>query len=475
MSQQIAKQIRVFENVLREGEGPFLYRHDELLKGIEEWTSRILSATTVKNPKIGISTEFNFRYFCILYACLNVGANLVILDAAHKHGSKHDPFLPLDLIIYDYILSQDPHAINYWSKNATVVLDCDKLPDFTVHSADPVDLNKFTMISATTSGTTATPKVVPHTYEYMLKCSERALKIFNFSGRIAHVKILHHGSTLPVFFLPSVLSDASNFHYCAPYPANPMGMGGWSPEGIADVLDASYTRWMEYLDINHMLLPYTEIVEDILKSINRLDAYFTDLTLYTLSYIRPEWAELIRGRNIRVISIFGCTEASGPVLLSHLGNDNVDTFNNAVFYAVDDFFTITPVSNGTRIQNDYVDVVMGDLFEPLGNNRYKHLGRSDICRINDVQINVAEVLALVEKLGIKGQLVIDTQMEKIYLALWGKDLDVTKTSYIINKKLLSMYSHVVKVSKTAIMDKDYYMSGIKLNMELLRHDFRNNV
>ena len=474
MSDLISKNFRAFETVLREGKGPFLYRRNELEQGIREWRSRILSATQVKNPKVGIGVEFNFNYFCILYACLDIGANLVILDGVARAGAKHDPYLPLDLMILDRIHNQNPTAMSYWHANATVVLDCDNLPEYTEQDIQ-VDTSQLSMISATSSGTTDTPKAISHTYEYMLACARRAQEVFDFKGRVAHVKILHHGSSLPVFFLPSVLSDAGTFHYCAPYPADAMGAGGWSPAGIANVLDESYTPWLEYLDINHILLPYTEIVEDILKSIVRTNAYFTNLTLYTLSYIRPEWAELIRGRNISVVSIFGCTESSGPTLINRLGNANLDEFDNTVFYAPDNFFTITPESNGTRFQNEWVDVVMNDIFIPLGNSRYQHMGRSDVCRINDVELDVASVLSLVEQMGIKGQLVIDTNLSKIYLALWDNNLDISQCCYIINKQLSKQYSNLVKVSKCLILDKATFMSGIKLNMEYLRQEFRRSV
>lgn len=469
----ISPNFRAFDVVLKEGEGPFLYRRDELIAGIEKWTDIILSHTSVKNPKIGLTHEVNFEYMCILYAALNVGANLIILEARYQPGAKHDPFLPLDLMIYDHIDSTQPHIVKYFGGVSTKVIDCADVGEYSHHSVDAFDLSTYTMISATSSGTTEKPKEIPHFYNYMLAMVERNAKVFKFAGRTAHVKILHHGSSLPAYFLPAVMSTDANMHVNLPYPT---GVGeGWSPALIGDILDTSFTCWLEYLDINHILLSYVEMAEDVLKSIHRRNAYFTDLTIYVLTYIRPEWYKYIQGRNIKIVSLFGSTESCGTVMISELNNDNGPTFDNTIYRPLDDCFKITADPQGTRLQNDYIDVVVGDVFEDLGNNQYKHLGRADKCRINDVDLDLTDILTMVEKLNINGQLTVDTVMGKLYLALWDNNLDIKQTSYIINKQLASKYSSMVQVSKCLPLDKTQFMSGIKLNMEQLREEFRRSV
>ena len=471
----INPNFRAFDIVLKEGEGPFLYRKDELLAGIEKWTSIILSNTNVKNPKIGLTHEVNFEYMCILYAALNVGANLIILEARYQTGAKHDTFLPLDLMIIDHIDSTQPHIVKYFTEVSTVIIDCDKVGEYTNHVAEEFDQSQYTMISATSSGTTEKPKEIPHYYNYMLKMAKRNADVFKFAGRTAHTKILHHGSSLPAYFLPAILSPDANMQVNLPYPVNIVGKGGWSPALIGDVLDSSFTCWLEYLDINHILLSYVEMAEDVLKSIHRRNAYFTDLTIYVLTYIRPEWYEYIKGRNIKIVSLFGSTESCGTVMVSELNNTNADTFDNTIYRSLDDCFIITTDPDGTRLQNEYIDVVVGDIFEDLGNNQYRHLGRADKCRINDVDLNLTKILSLVEKLNINGQLIVDTVMGKLYLALWDNNLDIKQTSYIINKQLATEYSQLVQISKCLHLDKPKYMSGIKLNMDFLRQDFRTGV
>jgi len=461
----ISKDFRLFEVALKDGDGPFLYRYDELMSGIKKWTNILLSATSKKNPTVGINHDLDLTYFSVFYACINIGATFVILDGIFNEQSKHKEFLPIDIVITNDAARQEFNNKDYWPGRAHIVINSDHLPEWSVKHADPLDMANLPLLKLVSSGTTGTPKKLAQNYDFFFDVARRNTKVFNFNkGRVAHVKVINHTGTVSVFFLPAVMDN--NFHYIAPWPQ------GQNEKEILENLSLSFTKWIEYLDINHIILPYIDMNELLLKSINECNAQFTDLTLYALTYIRPEWAELIKGRNIKIVSVFGSSETSGPVFLNYLDNTNLNTFDSTIFYSPDDYYNLTLLPDGTRVQNQYIDVVMNDRFKQIGENKYQHLGRSDKNRINDIDIDLSEVLNLAEKLGFNGQLVFDKLMGKIYLAMWDNKLDIKKIEILINKKLEIRYTKLVQISKSAVLDKNHYMSGIKVDMESLRIAFR---
>jgi acyl-CoA synthetase (AMP-forming)/AMP-acid ligase II len=455
--------------VLREGEGPFLNRYDELITAINKWQKIIQSNTTVENPKVGIIHELNFEYVALIYACINIGAEFIILDGIFNNNSKHNEFLPLDLVIGDHIIDQI-NSRAYWIEHNTPIVDFNS----TYSESDNLvvsDLNKISnyfLLGAATSGTTGSPKKVEHTYDFMLDLAVRNADILKLSGRVAHIKNLHHGSSLPVFFLPSLIT--SNFHFYTPLPVLT------ETEEALKHLSYYFTKWIEYLDINHINVPYTDLVENILKSIDQHNAQFSNLTLYTLSYIRPEWAQLIKGKNIKIVSIFGCTETSGPVLINQLDNTNLDTFDNTIFFALDDFYQIELLPHGTKVNDckNRVNFTMSDIFTKVGSNEYKHQGRSDICRINDIELNISTIHNVANLVGIDGQIVVDKNRQKLYLAVWDNS-EVLQSAKKVDTKLAELYynSGPVKLSLAKHLDKNKYLSGIKVDMEKLRREFRN--
>jgi hypothetical protein len=469
----ISNNFRTFQATVDEhGNGPLLFRRADLIPEIERWTNILQSSSLPQNPKIGIVHELNFRYVCIIYACINIGANFVVLSGRFDNNSSHKSFLPLDLVIYDYTLIDTfSGGLEYMENNSNKLINVEKLPSYNQHVAPDFNLLHTTILSSTTSGTTSTPKQISHSYEYILDIAQRNINVFKFSGKVAQLKNLYHGSSLPVFFLPTVM--ACNMHVCSAYPNTEY----MNRQDIKLFITQNMLPWFEYIDVNHILLPYTDLVEHLLTCINNTNSYFSNLTLYTLSYIRPEWKDLIRNRNIKIISVYGCTETSGPIFINQLDSSNLDNFDNKVFYLPDDFFQVILTDYGTivKAKNHSVTHTMNDLFEHIGEHKYKHLGRSDICRINDISINQQQLLDLASDLGIDGQLVIDKDLEKIYLAIWNKDVIISYCKDKINQALLDLYGKTIQITKCNTLDKNLYITGIKLNHELLRTHFRNYV
>lgn len=473
----INKNLRVFQLALDEdGNGPLLHKPHHLQAGIAKWQQIFRSLDLDRpNPTIGLLHHLNFEYICMLYAAMSMGVNFVVLDARFDDQSTHKVFLPLDILVYDDnmdIMCDDPE---YWKQNARNHIDARQVPKTRIGEADTgvradvaldFDPAQAQILSSTTSGSTGQAKIVTHSYQYILDIAQRNADVLGFQGRAAHIKNLYHGSSMPVFYLPSLIR--SDFHYCVPWAGT---------SSLAEV--KRYVKndlgWSEHLDINHILFPHTYMIDKFLETVVDQNMIFSDLTVYTLSYIKPEYHRAIRGRNIRIVSIFGCTETSGPVLINTLSNDNIDEFDPMIFYSLDDFFEITLLPDGTRVRskNGLVDHVMSDKFELISDGCYRHLGRSDLYRINDVVIDLARLADIRARFSTDLDIIIDTVEQKLYLALW-EEQDPKEITDQVNQELDQTFgSELLYISETSNLNKLDYISGIKLSQELVREHFRN--
>ena len=176
------------------------------------------------------------------------------------------------------------------------------------------------------------------------------------------------------------------------------------------------------------------------------------MNVYTLAAIRPEWKI---GKVKNIISLYGMSETSGPVMINTLNDEN---FAPNKFYPIDNFYKL-------EIKDDLLcvdDLQTSDKFSREG-NRYVFYGRDDLIRINDVEVPVQEYQSYVGN----GTLVIDFLYNKIYLAMWDDSIDIDKVQSKFDRR------HVI--SKSAVLIKSMFMSGIKLDIQALREYFRSGI
>jgi hypothetical protein len=180
-------------------------------------------------------------------------------------------------------------------------------------------------------------------------------------------------------------------------------------------------------------------------------------------------------------SIFGSNETAGPLFLSTLTADNIDEYDSKSFMKVDDFYdmrieddvlTVALPVYGTKIKTNDVFLVDGD--------RYTHGGRSDLVRINDVTIDFNFFNAMCQEYNDQIMLVTDTIENKIYLAIDKKypTLSANVDSIVehINKKIRLYYStDRLQIDKYIIEDFNSFLSGVKIDRELIREYFRQHV
>jgi hypothetical protein len=445
---------------------------DLLQEFVNFWKIIFVEKNGLKSgDKIGLGFPFtDIYYFSALYAAAELGLKLVVLDIGtntqnvSKNSSQTQDFLPLDLFVsgqtlvadkYEYYKSLSLQTESWQIWDHYQIKNKNSWNSITKQMPNPNDV----LLLCTSSGTTDRPKKVEHSHKFLYDVAKRNTDLFEFKGNVLHVKNLHHGSSLAVYFLPSLMSDQCTGHFIFNYDEKNQ------VEGLAEFCCQH--------NINHLQFPYTHAVEKFLKYAVDNKIVFDDLTLYTFSYIDPDWQILMQKCKIKkIISIFGCNETSGPLFISTLYPDSVD-FNPQDFVKPDNFYDYNFNDTGQLLVylNQYDrTIVMQDNFE-YTKDQFRHLGRNDLVRINDIQVDFFWLLELCRIEQVSGQIVLDKQREKLYLAIWDEsELDhVTKK---LNLLIQNRYGPTVQISQSRNLHHQDYLLGIKLDYESLRNTFR---
>lgn len=381
-------------------------------------------------------------------AAAELGLSIVIVDY-ERHSEwanvdyvdpKTSLLLPINYFILDHDTNSKIEFLKAVSTN-TIILNDHKL-DFTKNNSIWCDSDTEIM-RCTSSGTTGTPKVIRHSHNFIHALIHRNAKLFE--GAVGMGYNLQHGSSFATYFFPALVSKSVtkfvNYKYC-------------------NNLHVKY-------DVNHLVFPNTYLITRFLQE---SPIRKTKLTIHTLSYIKKEWLQYLNKKITDVISIFGSNETSGPVFINKASNTN---FSETAFEKLDNFYGIQlddsnsllvtlPIYNKTIFTNDVF---------VKHNNNYIHQGRNDFIRINDKEINYEKCKSYVSKL-LNADLILDSVKNEIYLAVWNSNEfndDILKE---INNFLMSQSQGSHFISKVKILDYNQFLSGIKLDQELLRDYFR---
>jgi acyl-coenzyme A synthetase/AMP-(fatty) acid ligase len=409
--------------------------------------------------------HIDIKYFGLFFACIELGLPIIVMDWGKKYSDdslKIQSILPIKYFLYDTDLD---NTSEYYSKKSLNLVDIRSIliNDSIKYEHTILAKPDSVIMICTSSGTTGTPKRISHTHEFFYDLSKRNALLFEGSNSAIHIKNFHHGSSMATYFIPSLLF--CKFHY------------SWLFQGKGDL--GILTNYISKYKITNIQFPYPYLTNVFLNFSAKKQLKFDNLRIFTLTYIMEEWITLINETNIeKVFSIFGASEVSGPVLLSIL-KKNSSSFNPRIFKVVDNFYKIDYDNKNKSITASYKDLfstTLGDRFQRTFGG-YLHVGRNDLIRINDVALDIGTLKQIPKQNNIDAQVVWDTLKNKIYLALW-KPLDINNIKEIletVNKDLAHSFdSNVIRIelSDVKYLNKEDFMSGIKLDMELLREEFR---
>ncbi len=455
----------------------FLYKDGDLqlrdlFARIDYWKNILVNKCQAQKGQtiaLGI-TRIDFDYFAITFASLELGLLFVVLDyssLADELGIKdfkNDVYGDIDIFLHK-LDERNSDKLKYYSKRSKKIYDVKDLRncDIEISAAinairpDPEDY----MLFCTSSGTTGTPKIVKHTHGFMYELVQRNKKLY--SGSVLHIRNLHHGSSLAVFFLPVLASDNVSFHTCFGYDKQ-------TEYELNQVAEAA-----EKYKIQNISFPFSVDIDMFLQIAKKKQRNFNDLNLFTLSYIDPNWNNFFDLGIHKFESIFGCNETSGPLFLSQLKKDK--PFDAREFAQIDNFYKFDAQQEKLNVHMPVYNSIieMNDIFEmqpthwPMVNGIFIHKGRCDIVKINQVELNLQEVSNIPNMFDIDGEIITDTIYNKLYLALWS-DTDKTKISKL--KEHINQINPRLQIDQWQHINKNNFLRGIKIDKEMIRDYFR---
>jgi hypothetical protein len=140
---------------------------------------------------------------------------------------------------------------------------------------------------------------------------------------------------------------------------------------------------------------------------------------------------------------------------------------------VDDFYKIELKENnliGVTLPFYDKEIITNDVFE-IKDGHYVHKGRSDLIKIDGEIIDI-KVINNINSKYQNAYVVTDSVMNCLYLAFWGEVVldDYTEIINYIDEQF-----DRIKINKMAALEKKSFLSGIKLDNELIREYFRHHV
>jgi hypothetical protein len=326
------------------------------------------------------------------------------------------------------------------------------------------------LMYALSSGTTDTPKIIFHTHSFFYKLMDRNAEVFNLKSddRCLHSKNLHHGSVVGVYLLPTL-------KHCKYHVFQSFG-----PETSWTI---SYIDILQKYKINRCLVYWSHLLQELCSRINPSDFDYA-INIGILTKIDKRNIDYLCGAcGHNLISIFGCTETSGPLFLQKISKENYENYHTSNFQKpLDDFYKIELLERILHVtMPDGTLISTGDHFE-IVDGHYHYIGREGGLKINGTPIYVplianavekffAQVHNLENKQGDFFDLVIDCKKSRIYM----------RSSIPIDLKLLNKFlfnefnTHDYAISSLVIGSRKRYIHGIKLDATRIRYESRKNL
>ena len=435
------------------------YTYNSLDRLINAYKNLLISKSAKKGRSVVIGNQASMSQIAMVFACAELGLNIIIVATPFPPNKSAKDYVPgvinsklRQMMPIDYFLVNDRNQTDKFQVfndicRITIVVEEENL-DYTPNDTVWADEDTV-LIKCTSSGTTDTPKVILHTHGFM---SELVLRnSTQFYGVMGMMNNLAHGSSPAVYFLPGLMcKDVTKY---INMPVNPMKVAMFLKE--------------TNVDLDHLLVPYTALIDDFLTD---SDFAIPGCVIHTLGMIRNQWVTAMKQGKIKdIVSIFGTNETSGPFMLNKASD--VD-FTEDTYFVADDFYKVELNSNNElEVTMPIYNTVLktNDRFLKRG-NKFVHLGRSNLYRINDLEIDVSKYQLEIDKL-MKAELVIDSKKDSIYLAVW-ENVDDKNINYI-NDLMRKDSEGLHFISKHAMLNYSDYLNGVKVDKEMLREFFRN--
>ena len=460
-----------------------IHTRDDFCELINRWKVYLVDKYNVQpGQTLGMELSPGLLYYALIFAAAELGLTFIIdWPFCYSERDINDPKVSMwGQIDYVVINSQDQMLDRPWTewtharnlKYSKTLIYEDKLFEYDINQCQRFDeiSNTIWATPATplanfpSSGTTGLPKKLMNTHEKVYKMSKRLTGINFLNGlRVLNFNNLNHGASMTYHFLPSFISGSELF--------TAAGVNGPNEFGIDNVLRFSIEN-----KINQVFLYRTDYVEYFLKNMPRLEYTFNIMTMWQIT---PEMIELVKEKNINWIrSPFGDTSIGTGILVKH-----VDQSTDLTTYDItnqgpklDDFYQVEIRDGHLWVACPDLDQdwrSSGDVFEEI-NGEFYFKGRANQYLINGERVKLGPLeVAVSEAFGADGaNIVVDPEMQKIYLAVW-KSNSVAEAE--LNKFFADKYTRI-KVDYV-LRDEQYcsFHNGRKIDNSKIREVCREKI
>lgn len=445
------------------------YGYDDISLQVDYFKNLLVDSGAKKGESVLIGFSASIQQIGLFFASCELGLSVIVADYKAMNNEEYSGFLDTKtkiLMPINYFIGFDPRDLEpeemykflFYKEVCETIITCEDLESYTNYSkndkilADKDDI----VLRCTSSGTTGTPKLVEHTHEFLYNISKRNSSFFD--GHVALLWNLNHGSSLATYFLPSIMSsDAEQFTNMVSIPRY---------NELDNMMEKILSK------INHIMIPYTEVLEKFLDSFS-----FPQMTYYTLSPIQKKMTtDSMKKKYKDIISFFGSNETSGPIFINKASYDN---FEVDVYHKVDDYYDIEEIDTLTvRLKEYGISINTQDTFEKKDETSLTFKGRKNLMRVNGLEV----FRAYNDLIDFDADLIYDSVYNEIYLAAWmrlGKkefeESVLVKKVKEINEKMTNMSGGSHKISKFKFLKRYLFTLGVKIDHEFLRSYFRERV
>jgi len=477
----------------------FEYDFNYLSKCIDLYKNFLLSNGIQPQKTVIIGETIGIWQVAALFACYELGLIVIVFDLFSQKDLTSplnidenyikdiEQLLPIDYFLISYEglpIDKENYPKHYYTKqyaNRTLIryFDHDDVNKSKICNT-VISQKEFVLTKSLTSGTSGSPKCIHHTHEFLYSLMYRNSK--QFYGKYLNTRSLNHGSSIFCYLMPAIISkNVTHFYLVKNFPAtNNFDPNNYITEHKINetfTFEEKILKIIEFCNniggVDHIATCDASVCEAMLKHIKSND--FSHTNIHVLTNIKSEWVDNYykTGMIGDIISNFGSNETTGPVFLNKASDKN---FSETLYRKNDDYFDVKIVNDGLEVFMPVYNktITMKDKFI-LENDTYNHKGRSDLLRINDLQINLKDYTSICNEY-FYSNLIIDQIKSEIYLAIWEEvnfSLEIEMKIYELNNKLVKISEGKHKISKYNILKYSEYFSGIKINMENLRDYFRN--
>jgi len=264
------------------------------------------------------------------------------------------------------------------------------------------------LIYSSSSGTTGVPRKTVNSHRKVNLMAYRLGKLLGFSpnDKVLHTRNIHHGASMCYHFLPGFMIGKEQYTYTMQ-----------SYDEIPRIIN-----FVQEHSINQLFLYTATFLTDYLQQTPAVDHPVNITTLYQIT---PEALKLLKQKNIQSISSpFGDTTIGLGFFVKtatqHTDEKTYDVTNMGP--ASDDFYLCELRDSRLFVSCPTLNedwTTSNDLFDLINGNFYFR-GRANNYRINHEWIKLNELESKVKLLfGHEGaNIVVDQEMQKIYLAIW---------------------------------------------------------